>query len=484
MGARRAREAAHSCGATTTARSATFTFADISRLSNRAANAFTQAGHRQGRRGHDDPAPPLGVLGVRRGAVQAGRHHHPCVVAAHEEGHRVPRQLRAGEGDGVRERRLRVRPDRGARCPTRPPSSTACIVAGERDGWTSVRRARRRRARRVRAAHGRGGRHEQGHHARLLHVRHHGQPQGRVRTTSRTRLGHIITAKYWQQVQEDTLHMSVTDSGWAKFGWGKIYGQWICRRHHLRLRHGQVRARRSCCRRSRTTGSTTFCAPPTMYRFMLQEDVASYRPFERRRTSRRRASRSTPRSRIAWEQPDRQEDPRGLRPDGRPACCWRRSPWVEPRPGSMGKPCAAAEREAARRRGQRGAPTASEGAICVTGLKEAYPPGLFVGYYQRRRDERARPWAAAYYNLHDMAWRDYGRLLLLRGPQRRRHQVLGLPHRARSRWKARSSSIPPSSSAPSPLRPTPSAARWSRPPSCWRRARSPPTSSSRSCRTM
>ena len=40
-------------------------------------------------------------------------------------------------------------------------------------------------------------------------------------------LGHILTAKYWQQVQENKLHMSVTDSGWAKFGWGKIYGQWI-----------------------------------------------------------------------------------------------------------------------------------------------------------------------------------------------------------------------------------------------------------------
>jgi len=41
-------------------------------------------------------------------------------------------------------------------------------------------------------------------------------------------LGHIVTAKYWQQVRQDKLHMSVSDSGWAKFGWGKIYGQLIC----------------------------------------------------------------------------------------------------------------------------------------------------------------------------------------------------------------------------------------------------------------
>ena len=41
-------------------------------------------------------------------------------------------------------------------------------------------------------------------------------------------LGHIVTANYWQRVQENKLHMSVSDTGWAKFGWGKIYGQWIC----------------------------------------------------------------------------------------------------------------------------------------------------------------------------------------------------------------------------------------------------------------
>ena len=88
-------------------------------------------------------------------------------------------------------------------------------------------------------------------------------------------LGHIVTAKYWQQVQENKLHMSVSDSGWAKFGWGKIYGQWICGAvifaydmekfvplHLLeKITKYQV---------------TTFCAPPTMFRFMLQEDVTKF----------------------------------------------------------------------------------------------------------------------------------------------------------------------------------------------------------------
>ena len=211
-----------------------------------------QAGHRQRRRGHDDPAPPLGVLGVRRGAVQAGGHHHPCVVAAHEEGHRVPRQLRAGEGDGVRERRLRVRPDRGGAARLALHRAPRHRGGGARR-LDAVRRARRRRARRVRAAHGRGGRHEQGHHARLLHVRNHGQPQGRVpqlraplgphhhrEVLAAGAGGHAAHVRDRQRLGEVRL--------------GQDLRPVDRRRHHLRLRHGQVRARRSCCRRSRTTG--------------------------------------------------------------------------------------------------------------------------------------------------------------------------------------------------------------------------------------
>ena len=53
-------------------------------------------------------------------------------------------------------------------------------------------------------------------------------------------LGHIVTAKYWQQVQENKLHMSVSDSGWAKFGWGKIYGQWPVSYTHLDVYKRQI----------------------------------------------------------------------------------------------------------------------------------------------------------------------------------------------------------------------------------------------------
>ena len=128
-------------------------------------------------------------------------------------------------------------------------------------------------------------------------------------------------------------------------------------------------------------------------------------------------------------------------------------------------------------------PDGEEGAICVTGLKEAYPPGLFVGYYQD--EERTREAVGgAYYNLHDMAWRDSDGYCFFVG---RNDDVIKCSGYRIGPFEVESALVDASRpwwSVPSPLRPTPSAARWSRPPSCWRRAGNPPTSWSRSCRTM
>ena len=88
-------------------------------------------------------------------------------------------------------------------------------------------------------------------------------------------LGHIVTAHYWQRVQENKLHMSVSDSGWAKFGWGKIYGQWICGATVFAYDMGKFHANNLLAMIEKYK-LTTFCAPPTMYRFMLQEKVEDY----------------------------------------------------------------------------------------------------------------------------------------------------------------------------------------------------------------
>lgn len=214
-------------------------------------------------------------------------------------------------------------------------------------------------------------------------------------------LGHIITAKYWQQVQEDRLHMSVSDSGWAKFGWGKIYGQWICGATVFAYDMDKF-VPAKLLQKIQDYKLTTFCAPPTMYRFMLQEDVERYdlssvanfatagEPLNAEVT-------------LAWERLTGKKIREGFGQTEGPVLL-ATFPWIEPRPGSMGKPSPLFNIRLLDENGNE-MDDGEEGAICVTKLKEAYPPGLFVGYFQDPK-RTAETVGGEYYNLHDMAWCD------------------------------------------------------------------------------
>ncbi|MCR2036607.1 AMP-binding protein [Adlercreutzia caecimuris] len=214
-------------------------------------------------------------------------------------------------------------------------------------------------------------------------------------------LGHIITAKYWQQVREDKLHMSVTDSGWAKFGWGKIYGQWICGATIFAYDMDKF-VPAKLLQKIQDYKLTTFCAPPTMYRFMLQEDVAAYdlSSVENFATAGEPLNAEVT---IQWERLTGKKIREGFGQTEGPVLL-ATFPWVEPRPGSMGKPSPLLNVKLLDDEGHE-VEDGEEGAICVTGLKEAYPPGLFVGYYGNP-EKTAEAVGGEYYNLHDMAWRD------------------------------------------------------------------------------
>nr|WP_321420965.1 AMP-binding protein [uncultured Methanobacterium sp.] len=88
-------------------------------------------------------------------------------------------------------------------------------------------------------------------------------------------LGHIITAKYWQNVVEDGLHYTVADTGWAKAMWGQIYGQWISGTAIFVYDYERFDAAKMLDKASHH-GVTTFCAPPTIYRFLIKEDLSQY----------------------------------------------------------------------------------------------------------------------------------------------------------------------------------------------------------------
>ena len=214
-------------------------------------------------------------------------------------------------------------------------------------------------------------------------------------------LGHIITARYWQQVRENELHMTVTDSGWAKFGWGKIYGQWISGATIFAYDMDKF-VPTKLLQKIQDYQLSTFCAPPTMYRFMLQEDVEPYDLSSVKNF----ATAGEPLNAevtIQWERLTGKKIREGFGQTEGPVLL-ATFPWLEPRPGSMGKPSPLLNVKLLDDDG-REVEDGEEGAICVTGLKEAYPPGLFVGYYKNpERTEEAV--GGEYYNLHDLAWRD------------------------------------------------------------------------------
>jgi acetyl-CoA synthetase len=88
-------------------------------------------------------------------------------------------------------------------------------------------------------------------------------------------LGHIVTAKYWQCVEDDTVHLTQTDSGWAKFAWGKIYGQWICGAA-IGAYDTEKFSPQGILSAIQRLRPTTFCAPATIFRYLIKEDLSGY----------------------------------------------------------------------------------------------------------------------------------------------------------------------------------------------------------------
>jgi len=214
-------------------------------------------------------------------------------------------------------------------------------------------------------------------------------------------LGHIVTAKYWHQVQENKLHMSVSDSGWAKFGWGKIYGQWICGAVIFvydmdkfiplnlleKITHYKV---------------TTFCAPPTMFRFMLQEDVTKFDLSHIKHCC------------IAGEPLNPEVFKKWYELTGLKLCegfgqsessvMLANFQWFDPKPGSMGKPSPLYDIELVDNEGNI-CEDGDEGRIIVNNIDKKMPTGLFVGYYHD--EERTKEnLGGKFYNTGDVAWRD------------------------------------------------------------------------------
>lgn len=216
-------------------------------------------------------------------------------------------------------------------------------------------------------------------------------------------LGHIVTAKYWQRVQDGKLHMSVSDSGWAKFGWGKIYGQWLSGAVIFCYDMEKFIAK-NLMEKIHHYGVTTFCAPPTMYRFMLQEEEALIR--EGFSTVEQCCTAGEP---LNPEVFNRFKAITGLSlTEGfgqtESSVLLANFQWFEPKPGSMGKPSPIYDLRLLTA-DKTEAEDGEEGEITIMNVKENRPVGLFTGYAQAP-EVNEQVMGDGNYNLSDVAWRD------------------------------------------------------------------------------
>ena len=213
-------------------------------------------------------------------------------------------------------------------------------------------------------------------------------------------LGHIATAKYWQNVEVGGLHLTVADTGWAKAMWGKIYGQWISGAAVFVYDYDKFIPKEFLDTIVKHE-VTSFCAPPTIYRFFIKEDLSKYDLSHLKHCS------------IAGEPLNPEVYNQFLKATGiklREAygqteltVTLATYPWMEPKPGSMGKPSPGYDIDLLNDEGVS-CDIGEEGQLVVRTDKHA-PFGMFKGYY-RDADLTHKVWNDNIYYTGDMAWRD------------------------------------------------------------------------------
>jgi len=213
-------------------------------------------------------------------------------------------------------------------------------------------------------------------------------------------LGHIITAKYWQNVKEEGLHYTVADTGWAKAMWGQIYGQWIAGSAVFVYDYERFDAARMLEKASKY-GVTTFCAPPTIYRFLIKEDLSKY-DFS---TLQYAVTAGEPLNPEVYNKFYEFTGLRLMEGFGQTelVVCIVNFPWMKPRPGSMGKPSPGYDIKLMDKDGNI-CDVGEEGEIVIETSRQK-PPGLFNGYY-RDPEKTAEVWYDDYYHTGDTAWMD------------------------------------------------------------------------------
>jgi len=213
-------------------------------------------------------------------------------------------------------------------------------------------------------------------------------------------LGHILTAKYWQCVEDNGLHFTVADTGWAKSAWGKIYGQWLSGSAVMTYNYDKF-VPKNMMEIIEKHKVVTFCAPPTIYRFLIKEDLTKFDLSHLKYC----VVAGEPLNPEVFKQFYDQTGIMLMEGYGQTECTVAVAtyPWLKPKPGSMGKPTPGYDIEIVDEDFKK-CEAGNEGEIVIRTAKSK-PVGMFNGYY---RDDKLTKsvWSNGIYRTGDMAWCD------------------------------------------------------------------------------
>ena len=213
-------------------------------------------------------------------------------------------------------------------------------------------------------------------------------------------LGHIVTAKYWQHVIDGGRHLTVAETGWAKALWGKIYGQWIAGSAVFTY-DMKVFIPGKLLEKMAEYKVTTFCAPPTVYRYILQHGIGRYDLSSLKHCT-------TAGEALNVDIYDKFYEQTGIRMQegyGQTELTLTTGNfgWDEPKPGSMGKPSPGYSIDVVNADGETCAD--DEVGELIIKIDQGKPFGMFGGYY-RDPERTERVFEGGVYHTGDTATRD------------------------------------------------------------------------------
>lgn len=213
-------------------------------------------------------------------------------------------------------------------------------------------------------------------------------------------LGHITTASFWHNLHEDSLHFTIADTGWGKAVWGKLYGQMIAGANIFVYDHEKFTPS-DILKKIHDYHITSLCAPPTIYRFLIREDLSKYdlSSLEYCTTAGEALNYSV------YETFLKITGIRLMEGFGQTETTLTLAtfPWMEPKPGSMGVPNPQYQIDLLKPDG-RSAEDGEQGQIVIR-TDKGKPLGLFKEYY-RAPELTREAWHDGVYYTGDVAWRD------------------------------------------------------------------------------